>query len=41
MIDFFLGALLALFLAGIFFIALGLLAAVVKAVWSFVRSTLD
>lgn len=39
MIDFFLDTLLALFLAGIFFIALVVLAAVVKAVWSFIRSS--
>lgn len=37
MIDFFLDALLSLFLASVFFVALGLAAAGIKAVWSFVR----
>lgn len=39
MIDFFLDALLALLLTGIFFVALGPVVAVVKAVWRFVRPT--
>lgn len=39
MFDFFLDTLLALLLTGIFFVALGLVAAVIKAVWSFIRSS--
>lgn len=39
MIDFFLDTLLALLLTGVFFAALGLVAAVLKVVWSFVKST--